>query len=191
MKNTMSTLNDPKQTIMRLNPISYVVLGLIGLRGPSTAYELKRATNRSIAYFWPFPHAQLYTEPKRLAEAGLLSEEQEVGGRNRKTYHLTEAGRVALSDWLARQPDEFFEIRDTAMLQLFFGSFTTRDQIIALAESQIEAHRKRLEIYIESETSGSARFGYTRRMSTLRFGILLEKAYIEFWEEIATNPPES
>ena len=187
----MSTSDDLKQTILRLNPISYVVLGLIGLRGPSTPYELKRATGRSIAYFWPFPHAQLYTEPARLAEAGLLDEEREIGGRNRKTYNLTEAGRQALSNWLARPPEEFFELRDTALIQLFFGRFGTTEQLVSLAESQLEAHRRRLEIYSEIESTGTARFGRSRRMASLRCGILIEKAYIEFWEDIAANPPES
>ena len=83
---------------MRLSPVSYTVLGLIGLRGPSTPYELKSAAARSIAYFWPFPHSQLYSEPIRLAAAGLLKEVREIGGRNRKVYSLTDEGRLALTD---------------------------------------------------------------------------------------------
>ena len=51
----------------RLSPTSYVVLGLVSLRGPSTPYELKNAVEKSVAYFWTFPHSQLYREPERLA----------------------------------------------------------------------------------------------------------------------------
>ena len=50
----------------RLSITSYVVLGMIGLRGPSTPYDLKRGIGHSVGYFWPFPHAQLYAEPERL-----------------------------------------------------------------------------------------------------------------------------
>ena len=32
---------------LRLSPVSYLVLGLIGLRGASTPYQLKRAASRS------------------------------------------------------------------------------------------------------------------------------------------------
>src|SRR5215470_8312870 len=80
---------------VRLSPVSCLVLGLIGLRGPSTPYELKRAVGRSVSYFWPFPHSQLYGEPERLAEAGLLSRKTETGGRRRKLYKLTRKGEQA------------------------------------------------------------------------------------------------
>ena len=65
----------------RLSTTSYVVLGMIGLRGPSTPDELKRGIGRSVGYFWPFPHAQLYAELERLERLELLAVESEDGGR--------------------------------------------------------------------------------------------------------------
>jgi DNA-binding PadR family transcriptional regulator len=56
------------------------VLGFVARLGPSTPYDLKRAVSQSVAYFWDFPHSQLYVEPERLAGLGLLSEEQEEHG---------------------------------------------------------------------------------------------------------------
>ena len=47
--------------------------------------------------FWPFPHTQLYAEPARLAEAGLLEEAREETGRRRRHYTITAAGRRRLS----------------------------------------------------------------------------------------------
>lgn len=75
MKRTMSTRTQdrPEADNLRLGPTSYLVLGMIGLRGPSTSYDLKRAVSRTVSYFWPFPHSQLYGEPERLTEAGLLA----------------------------------------------------------------------------------------------------------------------
>jgi DNA-binding PadR family transcriptional regulator len=75
-----------------LTVTSYLVLGMIKLRGPSTSYELKRAVGRSVGYFWPFPHAQLYREPVHLVEAGLLEEQQESEGRRRRIYTITPTG---------------------------------------------------------------------------------------------------
>ena len=69
-----------------LSPTSYVVLGMIAMRGATTSYDLKRAISHSIGYFWPFPHAQLYAEPRRLVEFGLLSASTEENGRRRRTY---------------------------------------------------------------------------------------------------------
>src|SRR5664280_1787996 len=66
-----------------LTSTSYLVLGLIEREGPSTPYELKRHVAATIGHFWSFPHALLYTEPARLVERGMLTEEREADGRRR------------------------------------------------------------------------------------------------------------
>lgn len=175
---------------MRLGPTSYAVLGLIGLRGPSTPYELKRTAARTIAYFWPFPHSQLYSEPTRLAAGGLLKEVREFGGRNRKVYSLTDEGRLALTEWLATPPEEAYEIRDTALLQLQFFEFASREELVDLARHQGALHQERLKTYKEIRDRHHQRFGHKRRMAPLRMGELLEQAYITFWNEIIADPPE-
>src|SRR6187401_581585 len=86
---------------LRLTTTSYVVLGMIALHGHCTPYSLKRAVGASVGLFWHFPHAQLYAEPDRLADLGLLARSVEDGGRRRKTYSLTGPGLDALRDWLA------------------------------------------------------------------------------------------
>ena len=174
---------------MRLSPVSYTVLGLIGLRGPSTPYEMKRAAARSIAYFCPFPHSQLYSEPTRLAEAGLLVETRESGGRNRKVYSLTDEGRRTLTDWLAKPPTEIHELRDMALLQLQFFESASEAELIALARQQGDLHRERLKTYGEIGARFGERYGGTRRLAGLRFGVLMEQAFIDFWDDIAQNPP--
>ena len=112
----------------RLTTTSYVVLGMIAMRGPTTSYDLKRAVNHSVGYFWPFPHAQLYSEPKRLEELGLLDLEVESEGRRRQTYTITDAGRDALRAWLAEPTTEQLQVRDVAELKLFFGEFARHGQ---------------------------------------------------------------
>ncbi|MDP9136447.1 MAG: PadR family transcriptional regulator, partial [Actinomycetota bacterium] len=88
-------------TEVRLGPVSYLVLGMIAMRGPSTPYDLKRFVQAGVANFWPFPHTQLYAEPKRLAEAGLLEETREERGRRRRHYAITETGRRRFAEWLS------------------------------------------------------------------------------------------
>ena len=85
---------------VRLGPASYLVLGMF-VRGRSTPYDLKRFVQRSIRHFWPISHAQLYAEPARLAEAGLLKEAREETGRRRRHYSTTDAGQLLLANWLA------------------------------------------------------------------------------------------
>jgi PadR family transcriptional regulator AphA len=189
MKHTMpKTAISKAKSAVRLNPVSYVVLGLLGLRGPSTPYELKRASNRSLAYFWPFPHAQLYSEPARLVTAGLLSRKREQGGRRRITYSLTRQGETALRDWLKQTPNEVFEMRDMAVLQLFFSDFMTEQNLVRLATSQVALYRARLAEYREIAARNALRAG-ERRMASLELGERMARAVLGFWTDIAADPP--
>jgi len=190
MNRTMRN-HDAVETVepLRLTPVSCLVLGLIGLRGPSTPYDLKKAISRSVSYFWPFPHSQLYGEPDRLAEAGLLSCRSEEGGRRRKLYSLTRKGNAALRQWLRTSPDAMFEMRDMAVLQLFFSEFTSEEDLVALAKNQARMARERLAIYAQIEKKYLPRMGRNRRMAPLALGIKMANVYLEFWDDIARNPP--
>lgn len=174
---------------VRLSPTSYLVLGLIGLRGASTPYDLKRAVSRSVSYFWPFPHSQLYSEPERLVEAGLLSRKDETGGRHRKTYTLTKDGRRALQSWVKTPPGEIFEMRDIAVLQLFFSEFMSEDDLVTLAIHQGKLYRERLATYQGIASAAGETEVKRRRMASVHLGIGMMKACIAFWDDIAKNPP--
>ena len=107
---------------LQLTTTSFVVLGLIDYLGPSTPYDLKRAIEQSVENFWPVPHTTFYAEPARLAGAGHLSERREEGGRRRRLYSLTDAGRQALQDWVAAEDAAPPQLRDETMLKVFFGA---------------------------------------------------------------------
>ena len=168
----------------RLSPTSYVVLGTIALRGPSTSYDLKRAVGRSIGYFWHFPHAQLYSEPQRLAELGLLEAETESEGRRRRTYRLTEEGRKELRAWLAEPTPEHFQMRDIAELKLFFNEVGDPGDVARLAREQVAAHRERIAVYKEMQARYADLDAVAKRMITLRLGLEMEHAALRFWSAL-------
>lgn len=172
----------------RLSTTSYVVLGMIGLRGPSTPYDLKRGIGHSVGYFWPFPHAQLYAEPERLEQMGLLAVEPEDSGRRRKVYRLTDAGRGALREWLASPTNVHFQMRDIAELKLFFNELGDPGDVARLAREQVRQHQQRIAEYEEMQ----ARFGelpeVARRMVTLRLGLEMEHAALRFWQSLIDGP---
>jgi DNA-binding PadR family transcriptional regulator len=128
-----------------LTPVSYVVLGLIARDGPSTPYDLKAAVARGIAYVWPFPHSQIYSETEYLAEIGLLAHEQERRGRRRRTFRLTDAGRQALENWLREPTSDPVQIRSYGFLQLYFGAFGRPEDMLNLANSQIKVLEAQLQ----------------------------------------------
>ncbi|MEW6472130.1 MAG: PadR family transcriptional regulator [Actinomycetota bacterium] len=173
----------------KLGPSAYLVLGFIAELGPSTPYDLKRAVSKSIAYFWDFPHSQLYVEPGRLAAMGLLSEYQEPHGRRRRLFSITDAGREELQRWLEAPTKEHPEVRDLGLLKLYFSGLTSPARIRRLAEEQIALHRERLAEY-DALAKEMTRFERLRpHQVPIRMGYLFEQAVISFWESVLEDPP--
>lgn len=172
---------------LRLSPTSFVVLGLIALRGASTPYDLKRAVGRSVGYFWPFPHSQLYSEPDRLVDAGLLAVRQEGGGRRRKTYSITESGREAVRVWLREPVGEPFQLRNIAELKLFFAELGDEGDIVVLAREQVRLHEQRLAELdaIDLRFRDTADSAVVRRLVPLQLGRELEGTALAFWRRLA------
>jgi DNA-binding PadR family transcriptional regulator len=164
---------------IRLTPTSYIVLGLLEFAGESTPYALKQLVAGSVGYFWTLQHAQLYTEPERLASAGYVSETREESGRRRRLYTITDRGRAALEEWRNQPTGELAELREPALLKLFFGADPKR-----LAATQVAANRGRLEEYEAIRDSMPAEVPPGPRQA-LEMGIRFERAAIEFWEELA------
>jgi len=169
---------------LRLGPVSYLVLGITALRGPSTPYDLKRFVQLSIGHFWPFPHTQLYAEPERLAEAGLLEETREEGGRRRRHYTITDAGRERLGEWLEEPVTSPTEIRDLGVLKLFFSELTGIDEIVALAHEQAAAHRAKLTIYDGLMERFADRPELATRLLSVELGMRLAHAAAGFWDDV-------
>jgi PadR family transcriptional regulator AphA len=169
---------------VRLGPVSYLVLGIIAVRGPSTPYDLKRFVQLSIGHFWPFPHTQIYAEPARLAELGLLDETREDTGRRRRHYAITDAGSARLAEWLAEPVAGPTEIRDLALLKLFFSELTDAGTTAELAAEQAAAHRAKLAIYDALLARFADRPDLANRLLSLGLGMRLARTSAEYWDEV-------
>ena len=163
----------------RLTPTSYVVLGLIEQMQPASPYDLKRAVSMGVGQFRSLPHTQLYSECGRLAEAGLLSERREEGGRRRRIYRLTKAGEEALERWRAEATSDLYELRDAGLLKLFFGADARK-----LAPRQLEAHEERLREY-EGQLEECLRMKAPEGVvHAIEAGIGHEREYVRFWKRL-------
>jgi PadR family transcriptional regulator, regulatory protein AphA len=169
-----------------LTPTAAIVLGLVERAGEATPYELKQALAATVGNFWSLPHSQLYAEPERLAAAGLLEERRESEGRRRRLFRLTDRGREALARW-REEPvgDELPELRDLALLKLFFGADPKR-----IAPAQLAAHRTKLAAY---ESLKAVDPGVPPRGGwlTLDAGIGHEREWVAFWERVLEEPSGS
>lgn len=166
---------------LRLTPTSYIVLGLVEAAGEATPYELKGMVQATIGNFWSLQHAQLYSEPERLAGAGLLQERREEAGRRRRHYRLTPAGRRALEAWRAEPATTLSELRDAGLLKLFLGADRQ-----ALAEAQLEAHQRKLDEYraLKRQDPGTEPRG---PWLALEAGIGHAREWVRFWTRVAES----
>jgi PadR family transcriptional regulator, regulatory protein AphA len=113
----------------------------------------------------------------------------EVGGHHRKVYSLADEGRRMLEAWLRAWPGEIFEMRDMAVMQLFFSEFMSTEDLVSLAKDQVRLYQERLEVYKTIAEDRGAIPGRERRMAPLNLGVRLVQASIDFWADIAENPP--
>lgn len=126
---------------MKLRAPSYLMLGMLRL-GARSGYAIKKATDVSTRYFWPTSLAQVYPELAKLAEARLVSREDDPqGARNRSAYELTESGEEALRAWLRSEREAPTQVRDEGVLRLFFADALSLDDQLALIRRLIERAR--------------------------------------------------
>lgn len=107
---------------MPRNPTSYVILGLLSIQPNVSGYDMRKAVQGSIGYFWDESYGQIYPALKRLTREGLIarSGKGSNGRRQRQAYVLTAAGRCCLREWLA-VPFHDEPPRNEFLLKLFFA----------------------------------------------------------------------
>jgi PadR family transcriptional regulator AphA len=154
---------------MELSPTAHVILGMLGMR-PMSGYDIKALVDKSTRFFWAASYGQIYPELRRLTAAGLIEgESEQQGGRRRTTYRLTGEGRRRLREWLAEDP-EAFEMRDEALLKLFFAAGSHgRDAGDALAAKQ--RHHEAIVERLRSLEPSVARRGKSFQYLVLSYGI--------------------
>src|SRR5436190_9485854 len=93
------------------------VLGMVAL-GARSGYEIKRAADRSLRFFWALGPPQIYSELQRLEKLGFVKgTDADRGERRRRTYTVTAAGRRALEQWVAGDLSGALEMRDPLILR--------------------------------------------------------------------------
>ena len=98
--------------------IHHAILGLLSWK-PHTGYDLKKVFEESAFMHWSGNNNQIYRPLLQLEAQGLAACEvrQPENGPAKKLYHITDAGRKALSEWVRATPEPM-EIRKTFLIQL-------------------------------------------------------------------------
>lgn len=170
------------------------------LEKPSSGLELTRRFDRSIGFFWPATHQQIYRELGRLETAGLiraLPQDGPVRGQ-KKEYEVLPAGRAELERWTAGGDDPK-AVREPLLLRLRAAAVVGTAGLDAELSRHLALHRAQLADYREierrdfpadgaaggehaAEGDGAAQ-GDRLQHAVLRAGIGLESFWVEWLTE--------
>ncbi len=103
--------------------VGYGILGFLSY-GPMTGYDLAKAFEASLEFFWHAQNSQIYLELKSLEKKGYVTGEvsPQEGRPNKKVFSITDAGRTAFLRWLAQPPGaETTQFKSAFLMKLFFG----------------------------------------------------------------------
>jgi DNA-binding PadR family transcriptional regulator len=123
------------------------ILGLLARR-PATGYELARAMDRPVGYFWTAGHSQIYPELARLEAAGLVEHEvvEGAGPRPTKRYGVTAQGWQVLRAWVDSEMEPQ-PVRDLETLRLWSVWTVDAQAAQSLVRQSRRRHVELLEAY--------------------------------------------
>ena len=96
-------------------------------------------------------------------------------------YTISEAGRLAFSGWISREPGPEL-IRFPLLLTIFFGEHVEPSRLDRFLRIHRLEHERRLEQYrqFDEALAGTS----TSRRNTVRFGILYEEAVLAWFDSL-------
>ena len=135
--------------------LKYGLLGLLNY-GSMTGYELDKAFNASLGFFWQGQTSQIYRELSSMERSGWLRSERVVqdGKPNKKLYTITDEGKQALFKWLSDVDNAIADvqsIRSAFLMRVFFAGEIPKEQSISL----IRAFRSQCEQALRELKSNS------------------------------------
>lgn len=154
----------------------------------SSGIELARRFDRSIGYFWPASHQQIYRELDKLLGDGLieqLDDEAPPSRGNPRTFRVTSGGSAALRKWGDALEDRP-KVRDPLMVRIrVAAALGDTDPREALAH-RLAAHEGTLAEYeaIDARQFNDPLDRAARlQRQVLRAGIASERMWISWCQE--------
>ncbi len=171
--------------------LEHAILGFLNYK-PLSGYDLKKIFDTSVQHFWSADQSQIYRTLTRLTERGLADMEvvEQSDRPDRKVYHITEAGRAELHQWLLT-PTRPHVPHTAALIQVFFAGQLADEEILAMFERAADQVRavlaryeqipQQIEEYREYMESPREFFCW---MLTLDAGFKSAQANLDWLEEV-------
>jgi DNA-binding PadR family transcriptional regulator len=170
--------------------LPHLILGLLSDE-PRSGYDLNKAFQESINYFWTTDQSQIYRTLQKLKRSGWVRVEDviQTDSPNKKVYYVTEEGEHELKRWLAT-PLSLSDapVREGWLGQLYFGDK------IALGDLEHV-----LDVYIEEQKGAIAALRALQsrvakyqtdprpevqlRLMTIDYGVRIQSVLLEWIEQ--------
>lgn len=152
---------------------------------PMSGYDLAKAFDTSIGFFWKADHQQIYRELGRLKDKGLVAAEEVVqsGRPNKLVYTITASGLAAVRAW-SRRPSAAAPIKDDLLVRLYaldqvdLGAM--REQLGERYEYHADRLRRFETILQRGYADGAATTRQLGRLLGLKMGLRYEQACAEW-----------
>ncbi len=162
------------------------VLGMLAL-GASSGYEIRRAAELSVRFFWALGPPQIYAELTDLEKAGLIAGRDDSQGRRpRRRYKLTSRGRSALAQWVRSHGPAPLELRDPLLLRLFFADAADPTDANALLDRIRDRSLQALATFEEQILPAATKTeerGFGQPKIVAEFGMALHRFIVHWCEE--------
>lgn len=155
---------------------------------PMTGYDLAKAFEASIGFFWRASHQQIYRELAKLKAAGHIDAREVIqsGKPNKVLYSLTKSGRKELVDW-SRRTSSRAAIRDELLVKFYAFEHVDRGSLREQLEQRRKHHIDRLQRYerilAKRFANRALSIDEAGRLLGLKLGLRYEQSWAEWCSE--------
>lgn len=159
-----------------------IVLGLL-MQGPMSGYDIKQEYELSLSHFFDASYGSVYPTLKQLEKLQLIDKELIIqeGKPNKNMYSITEMGKQCFLTYLD-SPIQGDIYRSDILARMFFGRYSTEEQLIAQLEDAVH-ERKQVLAQLEDAYRGFKDQMTKPRMISLQYGLKDHKAQVEVLEQ--------
>jgi PadR family transcriptional regulator, regulatory protein AphA len=168
--------------------LPHLILGMLK-KQPMSGYDLNKAFQQGVAFFWTTEQSQIYRALKKLEKEGLVQQRRVVQDDypDKKVYSLTEAGEQAILNWL-KTPLTLADapVREGWLGQLFYGEFIPPDDLINVLDTYIADTKafitslQNLQEGIHAQLPPQHSQSATLRLMTLDYGLHIQQAFLDW-----------
>lgn len=152
--------------------LRHALLGFLTTE-PASGYRLAQEFGDSMGWFWFASHSQIHPELQRMEREKLIrSERADEGGRGKRIYSITPAGRAEFDRWLC-EDTVYPPVRDPERIRLIF-----------LDQQPPEVIRKHLEAHRAHHENLCA--AYSDQLRQIR-----EETFPRLRKRLASQPPHT